>query len=143
MIPTGKYYLTRSWSSQVPNPTHSLTTHAKVFAIADKYGVAGLKALAQKKFENAWDSSTRDDVASAIRAVYKTTPDSIKDLREIVKDKLIKSGPALLRAPLVEAAVQSVEGLAWEMFRKTQWKLCSLEERYMDSDDDEAVSMWA
>ena len=59
--------------------------HARVFAAATKYDVLALQKLAASKFAEAAQSSwDHPSFADAARIAYTTTPDSVRDLRNIV-----------------------------------------------------------
>lgn len=76
-----------------------LLTHSKVYEVAEKYMVKGLKAKAILKFRDAcrvfWNSPS---FAEAARHVYSSTPDSDTGLRETVK-KCISLHPELHDKP--------------------------------------------
>jgi hypothetical protein len=59
--------------------------NARVYAIADKYGIPGLKDLSRKKFRDClvgdWDN---DSFSNVIRFVYKSTPEQDRGLRKEV-----------------------------------------------------------
>ena len=67
---------------------HELLNNVAVYAIADKYDIPELGALAAKKFCIAiWDSMLVTDMASLraiIDAVFEATPDAKRDLRDAV-----------------------------------------------------------
>ena len=67
---------------------HKLLNNVAVYAIADKYDIPELGALAAKKFCTAiWDSMLVTDMASLraiIDAVFEATPDAKRDLRDAV-----------------------------------------------------------
>ena len=67
--------------------------HARVYAIADKYGVGLLKDLAKARFALAVRNTVATDIPSLIAAtelVYASTPSSDRGLRNCVKPKLIE-----------------------------------------------------
>lgn len=65
-----------------------MTNNIRVYAIADKYNILGLKELAKTKFETLVTPSDRLilDCPSAICEIYDTTPSEDRGLRDIVKD---------------------------------------------------------
>ena len=64
--------------------------HARVYAIADKYGVGLLKDLAKARFELAMrDTADIPSLVAATEVVYASTPSSDRGLRNCVKPKLI------------------------------------------------------
>ncbi|KAK8184853.1 uncharacterized protein BKA78DRAFT_322883 [Phyllosticta capitalensis] len=98
---------------QPPN----LVVHAKVYAIAEKYGITGLKDLARHKFsiqaEHHWATL---EFADSIPEVYETTVDSDRGLRDIVIQSF-REHPQLARSKDMELVVRDTPGLAWELFR--------------------------
>lgn len=94
-----------------------LMTHTKVYAIAEKYGITGLKTLARSKFASQLkvhrDSS---ELPEALQEVYETTVDSDRGLRDIVI-QTFRTYPELARRKDVEAIVKDTPNLAWELFR--------------------------
>lgn len=73
----------------VEEPSPNLTTHAKVYALAKKYRVAGLDGLAVRKFE---DESLRHcysgDFVHAIDEVYGSTAGDDRGLRDVVLKRM-------------------------------------------------------
>jgi len=94
-----------------------LITHAKVYAIAEKYGITGLKALARTKFASQLtvhrDSS---ELPEALQEVYESTVDTDRGLRDVVI-QTFRTYPELARRKDVEAVVKDTPNLAWELFR--------------------------
>jgi hypothetical protein len=71
------------------NVTSSLQLNARVYAIADKYGVEGLKSLAQHKFEvRLHEIDLETDVFAVINEVYSSTPNSDRRLRDLIVAKM-------------------------------------------------------
>ena len=100
----------------------TLTTHAKVFAAGEKYDIPGLKDLAQfdfKRFLYSGEGAVQD-VAEALRVVYTTTPDTVRELREIVVERFLIPGNVVIEDADIEIAVESIDKLAYELFKKTQ-----------------------
>ena len=92
-------------------------THARMYAIADFYGVCGLKELASKKFRDAvgehWNS---DDFAKAIQVVYTTTIAGDRELRQVVMDVLMNH-MELLDKPDIEAVMRELPDLAFDVLK--------------------------
>lgn len=101
-----------------------MSTHAKVFACGEKYGVTGLKELSQAYFKIHLDprKAQAPDMAEAIRIVYNTTPDSARGLRDILVESLLHDEDGLITDPRIEAAVGSVDKLAYELFKWIHFK---------------------
>jgi hypothetical protein len=78
--------LTEPPQDSLPSPESvSLVVNAKIYALAEKYLVPGLKALTARKFDIAsaklWDS---DDFIEAVQEVYTSTIETDRGLRSIV-----------------------------------------------------------
>ncbi|PVH95408.1 hypothetical protein DM02DRAFT_537435 [Periconia macrospinosa] len=94
-----------------------LITHAKVYAIAEKYGVAGLKTLAQNKFAQQMELHLdSDELPEACQEAYESTVDTDRGLRNIVI-QTFRSHPELSLRKDVEMALRDTPGLAFELFR--------------------------
>ncbi|KAJ3551204.1 hypothetical protein NPX13_g11422 [Xylaria arbuscula] len=80
-------------------PSHSdLVVHAKVYALAAKYLISGLKALSLQKFEAATQRDwARDDFLDAVQEVYTSTLDSDRGLRDAVVKTLYQHRDLLLQ----------------------------------------------
>lgn len=65
-----------------------LKLDASVFAIAEKYQIEDLKALAVKRFSYILTCElTPEDFVAVMELVYSTTPDTVRDLRDRVLQK--------------------------------------------------------
>lgn len=67
------------------DPYETAVVHANVYAMADKYNIAGLRALARYKFDPYVPKCNSSQLMELIGLVFSTTPTSCKDIR----DKLI------------------------------------------------------
>jgi hypothetical protein len=89
-----------------------LLTHVKMYEIADKYGVRGLKDLSKKKFSRACMHFWKDsNFAEAAEHVFSTTPDNDKGLRDIVSET-IANHIVLWKTPAIETLMTNLNGLA-------------------------------
>ncbi|KAL6710617.1 hypothetical protein ACN47E_008665 [Coniothyrium glycines] len=94
-----------------------LITHAKVYAIAEKYGIAGLKALSRRKFSEQIDAHlTSPEFPEACQEVYESTYHTDRGLRDVVI-QAFRANPTLSLRSDVEMAVRETPGLAFELFR--------------------------
>lgn len=59
------------------------------------------------------------DIANAILVAYATTAEDVRELRDIIVATLSKN-PALCDNQEIGNAVCSINGLAWELFRKSK-----------------------
>ena len=106
-----------------PEPSDSqlsgLTTHAQMYSLADRYGIGGLKSLAQQKFKPAarryWASQ---DFAPAVHIVYTSTPDEDRGLRDIVTET-IDEHRNLIKKPEMEMMVKDLPLLAFDLLKHT------------------------
>ncbi|KAK5005799.1 hypothetical protein LTR28_007268 [Elasticomyces elasticus] len=98
-----------------------LVMHAKLYSLADKYGVSGLKALSRAKFKaSIHDNWNGPELASATLVAYTSTADEDTDLRRVVADNLMSHLSTVLRKPEVACAIDEVGGLALDLLRRTQ-----------------------
>lgn len=94
-----------------------LVTHAKVYAIAEKYGIAGLKALSRKKFSQELDLHLdRPEFADACQEAYESTFHTDRGLRDVII-QTFRANPGLSLRADVEEVVRETPGLAFELFR--------------------------
>ncbi|KAI9711495.1 MAG: hypothetical protein M1820_002058 [Bogoriella megaspora] len=95
----------------------NMVIHAKVYAIADKYDIPGLKDLAKGKFEaqvsKHWDCVEFSD---ALEEVYCSTVDGNRGLRDIVL-QAFRENPRLVMKPEVESAVRDLAPLAFDLYK--------------------------
>ncbi|CAO2654038.1 Nn.00g107710.m01.CDS01 [Neocucurbitaria sp. VM-36] len=102
---------------EVGNEKAHLVTHAKVYAIAEKYGIAGLKALARNKFAQELDLHLNSsEFPEACQEAYETTFHTDRGLRDVII-QAFRANPGLSLRPDVEEAVRETPGLAFELFR--------------------------
>ena len=103
-----------------------LMVHAKLYEIADKYDVLGLKELVIEKFKRACHSFWNDpSFAAAAHHVFSTTPEHDKGLRDIVLKTIAEHMAELVKKPEVEALLTEFNGLAFGLLKmKTEagWK---------------------
>lgn len=94
-----------------------LVTHAKVYAIAEKYGIAGLKVLARQKFAQELDLHLDSpDFPEACQEAYESTFHTDRGLRDVII-QAFRANPGLSLRQDVELAVRETPGLAFELFR--------------------------
>lgn len=87
------------------NPQTEILTHAKMFAIAVKYQVDGLREFAAKCFRYsvhvAWDS---DEFLQAFTIVLNSTPEEVRELRDILFETIHKHYGDLRQKDEIEEA---------------------------------------
>jgi hypothetical protein len=99
-------------------PSDQLLTHAKMYEIADKYDVDGLKDLARIKFEIAcaghWDD---DNFPVAAHHAFSTTMVHDKGLRDIVVGTICNH-MELIHKPAIETLMTEFNGLSFGILKK-------------------------
>lgn len=94
-----------------------LVTHAKVYAIAEKYGISGLKSLASRKFAHQLELHVdSEELPDALQEAYESTVDSDRGLRDVIV-QCFREHPDLSLRKDVEGMVRETPGLAFELFR--------------------------
>ncbi|KAI9791658.1 MAG: hypothetical protein M1835_000209 [Candelina submexicana] len=108
--------LNESVSSR-PTPEPNLLLHVSIYALADKYGIHGLKTLAAEKFRvqarEHWDDP---EFPQAMHEVYETTPDNDRHLRDTVIETLQRN-KSLVQKPEVGTVIKEINGLAYDLLR--------------------------
>lgn len=103
----------KRWSS--PETTH-LIEHAKLFAMASKYGIDAFQRLTVGKFRiearRAWD---HHDLVNAVHLIYTTTPDEVTQMRDVALGLLHKHGDKLIARDDIKSLLRSAPGLACEL----------------------------
>ncbi|EWG54840.1 hypothetical protein FVEG_12947 [Fusarium verticillioides 7600] len=90
-------------------PPKNLPLFAKVYAIGEKYGIPGLKAIALSKFETlAKAYANTDDFRIAAEEVYTSTIDQDRGMRDIVVNT-VEENIALLNNADFEALARNTE----------------------------------
>lgn len=94
-----------------------LEMHAKMFAIASKYDIKLLEQTAREKFNDQlivdWSPA---DLIAAIEIVCNRTPDREIELRNTLKDAIVRHAATLVQQPGFGEAVANVDGLAYDLF---------------------------
>jgi hypothetical protein len=105
-----------------PPPDILLEMHAKMFAIASKYDIKSLERTAREKFkEQCCSDWSAADLITAIEVVCNHTPDREFELRDALKDAIVRHATTLVKQPGFEGAVGNIDGLAYDLFcRKTR-----------------------
>jgi hypothetical protein len=93
--------------------------HAKVFAMAVKYQVDGLRRLAAAKFKRSARANwNHDDFAHAISVVHNSTADDVPQLRKIVGDIIYEHFDTLKHKADIDALIRSIPLLAYGMLSR-------------------------
>lgn len=108
-----------SENSTSSNPQAEIVTHAKMFAVAIKYQVPGLRIFTRRAFREAFHTEWNSDAfAEVITIVFTSTPEDATDLRDMVLDKIHDQFPTLKNKPEVEEAITSTPGLVFAMLKR-------------------------
>ncbi|QIX02401.1 hypothetical protein AMS68_007918 [Peltaster fructicola] len=98
-------------------PPTNLVLHARVYALADKFDVFGLKTLVKMKFATAMTNCHAcAELAEAIDEVYNSTADSDRGLRDIVIQAM-RFQPHLTANEAIMAVIKRTAPLAFELWR--------------------------
>ena len=94
-----------------------LLLHPKMYAIGDKYDVAGLKELARTKFSPVCMSLWNEEgFAQVVEHVLSTTPDSDVGLRDMISKTMV-SHVELLNKPAVAKALNKHTSFMFKVLR--------------------------
>ncbi|KAK4895212.1 hypothetical protein LTR49_028294 [Elasticomyces elasticus] len=108
----------RSTTNECKRLDGNVVMYAKVFAAAVKYQVPALQKLATSKFRHAAEINWKDSsFAEAVRIAHSTTPEYVRDIRDIVV-KTISEHPTLLQRTNMENTVKDIAALNFELLRK-------------------------
>lgn len=99
----------------MPGTADQILLHAKMYQLADKYDVVGLKPLVSAKFKRAcnsyWDS---EHFPLAAHHVFSTTPESDVGLRKVVSET-IATHRSLLEKAEVRAVIAEFKSIAFDL----------------------------
>ncbi|PSN72528.1 hypothetical protein BS50DRAFT_545130 [Corynespora cassiicola Philippines] len=94
-----------------------LLIHSKMYEIADKYDVAGLKDLVKEKFDCACQSLWYSpEFPVAAHHAFSTTPEKDKGLRDIIS-KTLASHMELIDEPAIESLLTEFNGFAFGLLK--------------------------
>lgn len=117
MVDDGSDYESYDEEEEAPVDEAHLLLHTRVYALAEKYDIPALKALARGKFEMAmacnYDSP---ELPEAIEEVYCSTLDNDRGLRDIVLN-LFKCHEQLVHLPDIFTVIKETPTLALELFK--------------------------
>jgi hypothetical protein len=94
-----------------------LEIHAKIFVIASKYDIKSLESTAFAKLKrdtklNWW----APDLVAAIPIVFGHTSENETELRNVLKNLIVRQSRNLAEVPGFKEAIENVEGLAYDLF---------------------------
>jgi hypothetical protein len=113
-----------------PQPSYDdasqLLRHAKLYEIADKYEVSGLKGLAAEKFARACKKYyNHEEFVVAAEHALTTTPDSDEGLREIILETMV-SNFEIFEDMGVKALVSRHTDFAFELVKRQAAEIARL-----------------
>ncbi|KAK3941396.1 hypothetical protein QBC46DRAFT_448661 [Diplogelasinospora grovesii] len=92
-----------------PKEMGSLTLHAKVYSLAEKYDIPRLKKLSLLRFERRARSDwMKHNFLQAVQEVYTSTVDTDRPMRDIVV-KVISEHPSLLDKEEVQEQIKNLD----------------------------------
>jgi len=95
-----------------------LLVHAKMYEIADKYNITGLKELSSKKFSAGCKLHWNSDIfAKAAHYALSTTVDEDKGLRDVVSDTIVDH-IELIYKPEIEVLMTNFGWLSYQVLLK-------------------------
>jgi hypothetical protein len=114
---------TQKRDSEDFNKTYMLKTgilidHASMYATGDKYGVPGLRALARKKYQEAY-LHTSAGFANSMIVTYTSTIDNDMSLRSVIIEIMSGNLTYLISKPDINEIVKGLPGLSHALLRKS------------------------
>ncbi|KAJ0128845.1 Uncharacterized protein HZ326_28060 [Fusarium oxysporum f. sp. albedinis] len=101
-----------------PADTSAMVFHAKVYQIADKYGIEALKRLSASSYrtsiDEGWEAA---DFPTAIALAYITTPPEDRGLRDIAVDVAVKRLGTLMNRDTFRETLSDNTDLAADIIR--------------------------
>jgi hypothetical protein len=94
-----------------------LIDHAKMYAMGDKYGVPGLKDLALRKYQEAYEH-TSAGFANSMIVIYTSTIDNDAGLRNAIIKILKNDITNLMKKPKISQNVKELPLLSHALLRK-------------------------
>jgi hypothetical protein len=105
-----------------PADAMDISLHASIYALGEKYGIAGLKEASLQKFEHSAEVSWKTDAfCKAIKIVFTSTADHDKGLRNVVLRLLSLHRREMAGDLQMEQVIREIDGLAYDL-----WKMDSL-----------------
>jgi hypothetical protein len=97
----------------------SLLNNVLVYAIAEKYGIAELKELAEAKFQGrARSLLSAMEFPKIIRELYRSTPSSDRGLRDIVSQVCAQQGRRIIDSPDLNAIIVEAGEFGLDLLRE-------------------------
>jgi hypothetical protein len=95
-----------------------LLLHVKLYEVADKYDITGLKMLAREKFRRScviyWD---HDSFPAALEYALSSTPDEDQGLKEIISETILAHA-SLLEEGAIEEIISEHKGFMYQVLKR-------------------------
>jgi len=94
----------------------NLVLYAKIYAIAEKYNVTGMKDVAQDYFTRAMKYGWASEFfAPTIEVVYASVPETVRGLKDVSTKAATEHRRPLLKRPVVQVLLKEVPDFAFDM----------------------------
>ncbi len=103
-----------------------------MYAVADKYGIPGLKSLSLQKLNSALQDTSRvasllgytpkmtEEFMEAVQAVWTLTPESDNGVRAVLLDHALTNKETLLQTEKFKLVIQQVPQFACDLLAQPQ-----------------------
>ncbi|KAH0278762.1 hypothetical protein KCU91_g2232, partial [Aureobasidium melanogenum] len=95
-----------------------LAEHSRMYAMGEKYGVPGLKALAIANFQKSLTALNHAGLAAGIIIAHKSTPEADKTLRRRISFLLDLYARDYMENQEIQQIISSIPGLAYALYRE-------------------------
>ena len=112
-------------SSELAAQENHIIEHAKVFAMAVKYQVDGLRRLAVSKLKDAVEEDEawiHDNFAQVVSTIFTSTPEDVKDLRDVAEELLYTHFDDLKHKDGIEDVLCSFPRLTYTLLKRKSEK---------------------
>jgi len=113
---------------------------AKVFALAEKYDIRGMRVVALDVFERAFVRLWRSCPVSVptIRIVYASVPEEVRGLKDVATKIFVKNSHTLVKKLEVQALLKEVPDFAFDVLLSIHDQVDDRHESEMPSPVEEA-----
>lgn len=103
----------------------NLSSHARLHAIGEKYGITHMKEAAKKRFDEEVEKEISSEIfVEAAKLGFTTTPDSDRGLRQLIVRAMLGNAVKLRHNEEVDNLVYSNKDLALELWKATTAPPC-------------------
>jgi hypothetical protein len=114
--PLKKTNMFNALDEKPPAKEPNLVLHTKVYALADKYLIDGLKAVALEKFrEDVKTSWSTEEFLKAIEVAYTSTLDRTVGMRHVIVSTICDNEHWLLNRDSVKQCLRDTPDLAYDV----------------------------